>query len=93
MDPVIHSEYGTVAHYLSAEENLDSSGDGEDDMACDDDDEGSGSFGLQILLLISIISNCYEAPSLIHYGVCVCLILYFYPATCGPKGHGSGGCF
>ena len=26
--------------------------------------------------------------------VCVCVILYFYPATCGPKGHGSGGsCF
>ena len=25
---------------------------------------------------------------------CVCVILYFYPATCGPKGHGSGGsCF
>ena len=23
-------------------------------------------------------------------GVCVCVILYFYPATCGPKGHGSG---
>ena len=21
---------------------------------------------------------------------CVCVILYFYPATCGPKGHGSG---
>ena len=20
----------------------------------------------------------------------VCVILYFYPATCGPKGHGSG---
>ena len=25
---------------------------------------------------------------------CVRVILYFYPATCGPKGHGSGGsCF
>ena len=22
--------------------------------------------------------------------MCVCVILYFYPATCGPKGHGSG---
>ena len=21
----------------------------------------------------------------------VCVIFYFYPATCGPKGHGSGG--
>ena len=30
-------------------------------------------------------------PQLIE---CVCVILYFYPATCGPKGHGSGGgCF
>ena len=23
----------------------------------------------------------------------VCVILYFYTATCGPKGHGSGGFF
>ena len=22
-----------------------------------------------------------------------CVILHFFPATCGPKGHGSGGCF
>ena len=26
--------------------------------------------------------------SFVRIGVCV--ILYFYPATCGPKGHGSG---
>ena len=27
-------------------------------------------------------------------GVFCCVILYFYPATCGPKGHGNGrGCF
>ena len=25
--------------------------------------------------------------------MCVCVILYFYTATCGPKGHGSGGFF
>ena len=25
--------------------------------------------------------------------VCVCVILYFYTATCGPKGHGSSGFF
>ena len=24
---------------------------------------------------------------------CMCVILYFYTATCGPKGHGSGGFF
>ena len=24
-------------------------------------------------------------------GEAKCVILYFYPATCGPKGHGSGG--
>ena len=23
-------------------------------------------------------------------GIPVCVILYFYPATCGPQGHGSG---
>ena len=30
------------------------------------------------------------AMSVVVPQACVCVILYFYPATCGPKGHGSG---
>ena len=35
------------------------------------------------------MSNC-QVHVVATVGVCVCVILYFYPATCGPKGHGSG---
>ena len=36
----------------------------------------------------AIVHTSWSSPN--EHEVCVCVILYFYPATCGPKGHGSG---
>ena len=36
---------------------------------------------------------CGGICNFIASDACVCVILYFYTATCGPKGHGSGGFF
>ena len=38
----------------------------------------------------SVDAGLFITSLIFGAGVPVCVILYFYPATCGPKGHGSG---
>ena len=40
------------------------------------------------LVVSQLVPLCLPIHIVFH--VCVCVFLYFYPATCGPKGHGSG---
>ena len=41
---------------------------------------------------VCVCGRCVFVVGVYVWG-CMCVILYFYTATCGPKGHGSGGFF